>query len=89
MSPLAKQHRSKPGVCERFELFVLKKEVCNAYTELNNPMVQRDRFGDQAKQKAAGDDEAQCLDEDFCKALEYGFHPQLVGVLELTGLPCS
>ncbi len=59
MSPLAKYHRSKPGVCERFELFVMKREVCNAYTELNNPAVQRERFGEQAKQAADGDDEAQ------------------------------
>ncbi len=59
MSPLAKYHRSKPGVCERFELFVMKREVCNAYTELNNPAVQRARFGEQAKQAADGDDEAQ------------------------------
>lgn len=59
MSPLAKSHRSKPGLTERFELFVCKREVCNAYTELNNPMVQRDRFAEQAKQGAQGDDEAQ------------------------------
>jgi lysyl-tRNA synthetase class 2 len=59
MSPLAKTHRSVPGLTERFELFVAKREVCNAYTELNNPMVQRQRFQEQAKQSSQGDDEAQ------------------------------
>lgn len=59
MSPLAKYHRSRPGMTERFELFVCKREVCNAYTELNSPMVQRQRFAEQAKQAAQGDDEAQ------------------------------
>jgi lysyl-tRNA synthetase class 2 len=59
MSPLSKSHRSKPGLTERFELFVCKREVCNAYTELNNPIVQRQRFADQAKQASQGDDEAQ------------------------------
>lgn len=75
MSPLAKYHRSKPGLTERFELFILGKEICNAYTELNNPMVQRERFAAQAKDKAAGDDEAQCIDEEFCQAMEYGLPP--------------
>ncbi|XP_053987310.1 lysine--tRNA ligase isoform X2 [Hylaeus volcanicus] len=75
MSPLAKWHRSEKGLTERFELFIMKKEVCNAYTELNDPMVQRERFEDQAKDKAAGDDEAQLVDENFCTALEYGLPP--------------
>nr|CAD7434561.1 unnamed protein product [Timema monikensis] len=75
MSPLAKWHRSIPGLTERFELFVMKKEVCNAYTELNDPAVQRERFEQQAKDKAAGDDEAQLVDENFCTALEYGLPP--------------
>eukprot|EP00898_Chlorokybus_atmophyticus_P002739 jgi/Chlat1/3466/Chrsp23S03666 len=65
MSPLAKWHRSKPGMTERFELFVNKHEVCNAYTELNDPVVQRERFLDQLKDRNAGDDEAQQLDESF------------------------
>ncbi|KAK7603036.1 hypothetical protein V9T40_003035 [Parthenolecanium corni] len=75
MSPLAKWHRSTPGLTERFELFVMKKEICNAYTELNDPLVQRQRFEQQAKDKAAGDDEAQMVDENFCTALEYGLPP--------------
>lgn len=75
MSPLAKYHRDEPGLTERFELFVMKKEVCNAYTELNDPAVQRERFEQQAGDKAAGDDEAQLVDENFCTALEYGLPP--------------
>ncbi|KAJ2035618.1 lysyl-tRNA synthetase [Coemansia sp. RSA 922] len=75
MSPLAKYHRSIPGLCERFELFVATKEVCNAYTELNDPKVQRERFAQQADDKAAGDDEAQLIDENFCTSLEYGLPP--------------
>uniref|UniRef100_A0A646QCR0 Lysine--tRNA ligase n=1 Tax=Hemiscolopendra marginata TaxID=943146 RepID=A0A646QCR0_9MYRI len=75
MSPLAKWHRSVEGLTERFELFIMKKEVVNAYTELNDPMVQRERFAQQAKDKAAGDDEAQMIDENFCVALEHGLPP--------------
>lgn len=75
MSPLAKYHRSIPGLCERFEAFVCKKEICNAYTELNDPFDQRMRFEEQASQKAQGDDEAQLIDETFCQALEYGLPP--------------
>jgi len=75
MSPLAKYHRTRPGLTERFELFIAFREVCNAYTELNNPVVQRERFKDQARAAAAGDDEAQPPDEDFCVAIEYGLPP--------------
>lgn len=75
MSPLAKAHRNLPGLCERFELFIATKEVVNSYTELNDPVDQRDRFMEQAKDKAAGDDEAMVLDEQFCTALDYGLPP--------------
>ena len=60
---------------ERFELFINKREVCNAYTELNDPLRQRELFGDQADAKAEGDDEAMFIDETFCTALEYGLPP--------------
>lgn len=75
MSPLAKYHRSRPGLTERFECFIAKKEIINCYTELNDPLEQRLRFEQQAKQKEAGDDEAQLVDETFCTALEYGMPP--------------
>lgn len=75
MSPLAKSHRSKEGLTERFELFLAGSEICNAYTELNNPKQQRERFIEQATQAAAGDDEAQPHDEGYCTAMEYGLPP--------------
>ncbi|KAF9948667.1 lysyl-tRNA synthetase [Modicella reniformis] len=75
MSPLAKSHRDIPGLCERFECFVATKEICNAYTELNDPFDQRERFDQQANDKAAGDDEAQLIDETFCQSLEFGLPP--------------
>ncbi|TAQ89920.1 hypothetical protein B7494_g1766 [Chlorociboria aeruginascens] len=75
MSPLAKYHRSNPGLCERFEAFVCKKEIVNAYTELNDPFDQRLRFEEQARQKDQGDDEAQMIDENFCQSLEFGLPP--------------
>lgn len=75
MSPLAKKDRKIPGLCERFEVFVATKEICNAYTELNDPFDQRMRFEEQARQKAQGDDEAQMIDETFCNALEFGLPP--------------
>lgn len=75
MSPLAKAHRSRPGLTERFEVFVATREICNSYTELNDPVDQRSRFAQQMNDKAAGDDEAQDIDENFCQALEYGLPP--------------
>eukprot|EP00116_Pleurobrachia_bachei_P019426 sb/3479688/ len=93
MCPLAKYHRSTPGLTERFEMFVATKfdlcslfslshllttifqEIVNAYTELNDPFVQRAQFETQAEAKAAGDDEAQLIDENFCTSLEYGLPP--------------
>ncbi|KAL6508536.1 hypothetical protein OROGR_023247 [Orobanche gracilis] len=71
MSPLAKSHRSKPGLTERFELFINKHELANAYTELNDPVAQRQRFANQLKDCQSGDDEAMAFDEAFCTALEY------------------
>lgn len=75
MSPLAKAHRTLPGLCERFECFVATKEICNSYTELNDPFDQRQRFEQQANDKEMGDDEAQLIDEVFCNSLEYGLPP--------------
>ncbi|KDD74634.1 class II (D, K and N) tRNA synthetase [Helicosporidium sp. ATCC 50920] len=75
MSPLAKWHRKCPGLSERFELFVNCREVANAYTELNDPLRQRELFEQQAAAKAVGDDEAMYVDENFCTALEYGLPP--------------
>ena len=68
MSPLAKYHRSRAGLCERFEGFLCGKEICNAYTELNDPFEQRARFEEQVRQKEQGDDEAQGIDEVFVDA---------------------
>jgi lysyl-tRNA synthetase class 2 len=68
-------HRNLPGLTERFELFVNTKELCNAYTELNNPHIQRERFTEQQKAKNMGDDEVPPIDEGFCTALEYGLAP--------------
>lgn len=75
MSPLAKWHRSRPGLCERFEGFMCGKEFCNAYTELNDPFEQRARFEEQVRQKEQGDDEAQGIDETFIDAMEHGLPP--------------
>ncbi len=74
-SPLTKKHRSKPGVTERFELFINSKEIANAYSELNDPIDQMDRFQDQLKLSEKGDDEAMFIDLDFVRALEYGMPP--------------
>ncbi|MET0243232.1 MAG: lysine--tRNA ligase, partial [Flavitalea sp.] len=75
MSPLTKKHRSKPGLVERFELIVNGKELANAYTELNDPIDQRERFEDQVKLMERGDDEAMYIDYDFLRSLEYGMPP--------------
>lgn len=75
MTPLAKKHRSKDGLVERFELFVMGKEIGNAYTELNDPIDQKERFEEQLKLAARGDDEAMAMDDDFIRALEYGMPP--------------
>jgi lysyl-tRNA synthetase, class II len=75
MSPLTKKHRSKPGLVERFELIINGKEIANAYSELNDPLEQRERFEDQIKLMERGDDEAMFIDYDFLRALEYGMPP--------------
>lgn len=75
MSPLAKWHRDMPGMTKRFELFANGKELCNANSELNDPEVQRQRFGVSQKDVTSGDEEAMLHDEDFCTALEYGLPP--------------
>lgn len=75
LSPLAKKKKDQPGLVERFELFIASREIANAFSELNDPMDQRERFFRQVEARQQGDEEAQWMDEDFVRALEYGMPP--------------
>jgi len=75
ISPLTKKKRGNPDFTERFEGFIYGRELCNAYSELNDPIVQRERFVQQLKERELGDDEAYMMDEDFLNSLEIGMPP--------------
>ena len=75
ISPLSRRNEDNPEITDRFELFIAGREMANAFSELNDPVDQRQRFEDQVREKEAGDDEAHRMDDDYVRALEYGMPP--------------